>query len=211
MNEIVACSTCGLVQTVPALSGREASICCRCGFTLHKRRPKSCSRTAALALAAFILFFPANIYPIIKTEYWGAHTEMTIWDGVRGLLEEEEYLVGILILTTSIITPALKILSLLFLSLTAGRPGWKAFKTRLYKLILIVDPWNMLEVYLLAIAVAIAELGKVANVDPGAGVISFAGVVVLTILASLTFDPRVIWDGFQGGTHAENRSERATA
>ena len=91
-------------------------------------------------------------------------------------------------------TPALKILSLLLLSLTINTPRWKKIRTWTYKIIQVVDPWNMLEVFLLAIVVSIVELGKVATVHPGAGVFSFGGVVVLTLCATITFDPRLVWD-----------------
>ena len=96
--------------------------------------------------------------------------------------------------TTSILTPALKILGLLCLSLTQNWTGWEKFRSWVYRIIQIVDPWNMLEVTMLAILVSLAEMGKIATVHPGAGVFSFAGVVVLTISATLTFDPRRVWD-----------------
>jgi len=123
------------------------------------------------------------------------HEKTTIFDGIHGLFHGGSYLVGALIFTTSILTPALKILGLLALSITLRWRGWENFRARVYRVIQIVDPWNMLEVTMLAILVSLAEMGKIATVHPGAGVFSFAGVVVLTISATITFDPRLIWDG----------------
>jgi paraquat-inducible protein A len=192
--EVVTCGTCGLLQRMPQPKSGARTTCARCHFELHRRKPDSQSRTFALALGALVLYFPANLLPIVQTDYWGMHEKTTIFDGIHGLFETGSYFVGCLVFTTSILTPALKILGLLTLSLTQNRAGWEQFRTWVYKIIQIVDPWNMLEVTMLAILVALAEMGKIATVHPGAGVFSFAGVVVLTICATLTFDPRLIWD-----------------
>lgn len=197
MGEIVACGTCGLLQRVePPLPGTIAR-CTRCNFEVRRRKPDSRKRTFAFALAALLLYLPANLFPIVTTEYWGAQEKTTIFDGIQGLFQKGNYFVGGLVFTTSILTPALKIIGLLFLSITLPWPRWQKFRTWTYKIIQLVDPWNMLEVTLLALLVAIAELGQVATVHPGAGVFSFAGVVVLTICATITFDPRLIWDAGQ--------------
>jgi len=156
------------------------------------------SRTLALALAAFILYFPANLLPIVETDYWGMHEKTTIFDGIHGLFQTGSYFVGSLVFTTSILSPALKIVGLLLLSITLPWSHWAKLRAWTYKCIQIVDPWNMLEVTLLAILVSLAEMGKIATVHPGAGVFSFAGVVVLTICATIAFDPRLIWDSTEG-------------
>ena len=192
------CKTCGLVQRMtPPPAGMRAN-CARCDFEIRPRKPDSRSRTMALALGALILYLPANLFPIVETDYWGMHEKTTIFEGIHGLFQTGSYFVGGLVFTTSILTPALKILGLLLLSITLRWPGWEKFRTWTYRIIQIVDPWNMLEVTMLAILVALAEMGKIATVHPGAGVFSFAGVVVLTICATITFDPRLIWDAGKG-------------
>jgi paraquat-inducible protein A len=177
----------------PAPAGTRAK-CGRCHFEIHRRKPDSRSRTLALALAALVLYFPANFLPIVETDYWGMHQKTTIFDGINGLFQTGSYFVGGLVFTTSILSPALKILGLLALTLTLPWRGWEKFRAWTYRIIQIIDPWNMLEVTMLAILVSLAEMGKIATVHPGAGVCSFAGVVVLTICATLTFDPRLIWE-----------------
>lgn len=194
MEEIVTCKICGLLQRLaPPPEGARAK-CARCHFEIRSRKPDSRTRTLALALGALALYFPANFLPIVETDYWGMHQKTTIFDGIRGLFQGGSYFVGSLVFTTSILTPALKILGLLALSITLRWHGWEKFRTWVYRIIQIVDPWNMLEVTMLAILVSLAEMGKIATVHPGAGVFSFAGVVVLTICATITFDPRLIWD-----------------
>ncbi len=197
MEEVVTCGTCGLLQRMELPHRGERVKCARCRFELTFRKPDSRRRTLALALGALILYFPANLLPIVQTDYWGMHERTTIFDGIRGLFQTGSYFVGCLIFTTSILTPILKILGLIALSITLPWRGWERFRTWVYRIIQIVDPWNMLEVTMLAILVALAEMGKIATVHPGAGVFSFAGVVVLTICATLTFDPRLIWDGIK--------------
>jgi len=195
MDNIVTCQTCGLLQRMsPAPPGQRVK-CARCNFEIRRRKPDSRSRTLALALGALILYFPANLLPIVETDYWGMHQKTTIFDGIHGLFQTGSYVVGCLIFTTSILTPGLKIIGLLLLSATLPWRGWEKFRSWTYRIIQIVDPWNMLEVTMLAMLVSIAEMGKIATVHPGAGVFSFAGVVVLTICATLTFDPRLVWDG----------------
>ena len=194
MEQIVCCDTCGLVQRLEELPLGFRARCARCNFEIRRRIPGSASRTLALALGAAILYVPANIYPIVTVEYWGMNQTTTIFEGVRGLFNTGSYAVGTLIFCTSILTPAMKITGLILLSATVNWSHMARFRTWVYRIIRIVDPWNMLEVTMLAILVSLAEIGKIATVHPGAGVFSFAGVVVLTIAATLAFDPRLIWD-----------------
>ncbi|HVX85805.1 MAG TPA: paraquat-inducible protein A [Phycisphaerae bacterium] len=194
MEQIVSCEVCGLVQRVEPLPRRMRALCARCHFEIRRRKRDSANRTLALAIGALALYIPANLLPIVQVEYWGAASTTTIFDGVRGLFQTRSYVVGCLIFCTSILFPGLKIVGLIALSATVHRRGLERFRSWVYRMIQILDPWNMLEVTMLSIVVALAELGKVATVHPGAGVVSFAGVVVLTISATLTFDPRLVWD-----------------
>jgi paraquat-inducible protein A len=193
-NAMVACETCGLVQHVPEVPKGFAALCARCGFHLHHRRANSRLRTLTFSLAALILYFPSNLYPIVTAEYHGMHTETTILQGIRTLFQDGQYFIAGLVCCTSILSPAFKIMGLLFLSLTLDWPRWKKARTRVYQVIRIIDPWNMLEVFLLAISVSMIEMGRVATVHPGRGVFSFTAVVALTLLATLSFDPRLLWD-----------------
>lgn len=168
--------------------------CARCNFQIFHRRVGSRTRTIAFTLAAAILYIPSNLYPIVTAEYQGQFAQTTIFRGIRSLWGDGQYFIASLVFFTSLLSPALKILGLLFITLTLD---WKQYqKTRawIYKIIRIIDPWNMLEVFLLAICVSMVEMGQVATVHPGRGVFSFAAVVVLTLLATLTFDPRLLWD-----------------
>ncbi|HEX4120308.1 MAG TPA: paraquat-inducible protein A [Verrucomicrobiae bacterium] len=191
---LVACETCGLVQETPEIPKGAIACCSRCRFKLFHRLPDSRLRTFTLSLAALILYFPANLYPIVTVQYHGLHSQTTIFQGIKGLFQGQQYFIGCLVFCTSILSPALKIIGLLLLSLTIEWPRWKKARTWIYKIIRIIDPWNMLEVFLLAICVSLVEMGEVATIHPGRGVFSFAAVVALTLLATLSFDPRLLWD-----------------
>ena len=170
---IVACQTCGLVQQVDEVPKNSAAKCARCDFKLFHRLAHSRDRTIAFSLAALILYFPANLYPLITADYQGQHTQTTVFQGIKALFAHEQYFIAGLVFCTSIFTPALKIIGLLFISLTLDWPRWKKGRAWVYKVIRVIDPWNMLEVFLLAIGVALVEL---------------------TLLATLSFDPRLLWD-----------------
>jgi paraquat-inducible protein A len=193
-EQIVACETCGLVQRVESIPEGSVAECARCRFQVHRRLPGSRARTLAFSIAALILYFPSNIYPIVTADYQGQHSETTVFQGIKALYTHQQYFICALVFCTSLLTPAFKILALIFIPLTLNWPRWKRARTVVYKIIRVIDPWNMLEVFLLAIAVSMIEMGQVATVHPGRGVFSFAAVVALTLMATLSFDPRLLWD-----------------
>ena len=195
---ILACSTCGQVQEAGLGTLRPGSAfeCCRCGSIIAERRRASLGTTAALALAALILYVPANLYPILRMNWYGAYTESTVWDGVVSLTKSNQWFVALIVFLASIVIPLVKLAGLFFLTLSARlrTRRWVMARTRIYRFIDVIGPWAMLDVFLLAILVALVKLGQFATILPGRGLIAFTCVVVLTILASASFDPRLIWE-----------------
>jgi len=203
MEKLVACETCGLVQEVEHVPKGSIVKCARCHFQIFHRRPNSRARTLAFSIAALLLYFPSNYYPIVTADYQGHIIHTTIFQGIQGLWTQKQYFIGSLVFCTSLLTPALKILGLIFLTLTLNSTGWEKTRTWVYKIIRLIDPWNMLEVVLLAMCVSMVELGELATIHPGRGVFSFAAVVVLTLLATLSFDSRLLWDSPAERKHYE--------
>lgn len=203
MDKVVACQTCGLVQEVEDVPRGAVVKCTRCNFQIFHRRVASRSRTLAFTIAAAILYFPSNLYPLVTAEYQGQATQTTIFQGIRSLWHNGQYFISGLVFCTSIFTPALKIIGLLFITLTLDWKRLQKTRTWIYKIIRLVDPWNMLEVFLLSILVSMVEMGEVATIHPGRGVFSFAAVVVLTLFATLSFDPRLLWDSPEERKHYE--------
>jgi paraquat-inducible protein A len=189
---VIACETCGLVQQLEAVPPRHYLQCARCDSVLQRRHPNGRARTKAFALAAIFLYVPANIYPIIVMEYMGRHTENTVWGGVKALYEDHMWYIAAIVFAASILVPLLKLAGLFFLVASCGSRLQK-MRTWVYKIICQIGPWAMLDVFLLSVLVALIRFGRFATVIPGPGVIAFASVVVLTMLASASFDPHLIW------------------
>jgi paraquat-inducible protein A len=194
---VVACTSCGLVQRLPAAGARLAYACARCeAFLTEHKTASELHVTAALTLAALILYVPANIFPILNMSMYGAYTESTVWDGVVKLAQNSQWFVAIVVFMASIVIPLFKLAALFFLVISVrlrSRRGQR-LRAQIYSFIDVVGPWAMLDVFLLAILVALVQLGNLATIWPGPGLIAFTSVVVLTILASQTFDPHLIWN-----------------
>ncbi|TMA13103.1 MAG: paraquat-inducible protein A [Deltaproteobacteria bacterium] len=195
METIIACKTCGLMQRTEELQPGMAAECCRCGSIISERKVNSLARTAAFSLAALIFYLPANIYPILRMNYYGAYSESTVWDGCVSLFRDGQWLVAVIVFLASILIPLCKLLGLFYLVVTAkfNSPRRQQERTWIYRIIEMIGPWAMLDVFLLAVLVALVKL-EFATVLPGPGLLAFTAVVVLNILASTSFDPELIWE-----------------
>jgi paraquat-inducible protein A len=193
--DIVTCKYCGATQGLEDLQPGMTAECFRCGSTISTRISNSLARTAAFSLAALILYVPANIYPILRMESYGVYSENTVWAGCVRLFEDGQWFVAGIVFCASILVPLMKLLGLFFLvSTTRARSVWlQRERTWIHKAIEIIGPWAMLDVFLLAVLVALVKLKQIATVLPGPGLLAFTAVVVLTILASSSFDPKLIW------------------
>jgi paraquat-inducible protein A len=196
-ESIIACDTCGLVQKVEGLGPGTAAECMRCGsFMVARTSAGRLELVAALSLAALILYVPANIFPIMKMYMYGAYSESTVWDGVVLLMNHDQWGVAVIVFMASMVIPLVKLAGLFSLVVTS-RMGWGRrlrSRTQLYKFIDAIGPWAMLDVFLLAVLVALVKLNTMAKVIPGPGLAAFTAMVVLTMLASAAFDPKQIWE-----------------
>lgn len=154
----------------------------------HNRK-RNLEITAALSLAALIFYVPANLYPILRMRLHGTYSESTVWGGVESLARHGQWLVAIIVFLASIAIPLAKLLSLFFLVAGARyRPSmWRRERRCLFGVIDAIGPWAMLDVFLLAVLVALVKLGDFAETFPGPGLLAFACMVVLTMLASRSF------------------------
>ena len=191
---LAACHVCA--QVVPLPAGAHGAGCPRCGAALHHRKPDALARTWALCLAAAILYIPANILPVMTVTSFGRGESDTILSGVVTLIEAGMWPVAILVFFASITVPVLKLIGLFYLLLSV-QLGWHARpreRTQLYRVIEQVGRWSMIDIFMIAILAVLVDLGEIARIEPGAGALAFAGVVILTMLASASFEPRLIWD-----------------
>lgn len=188
-----ACHACNLVLFAPAERGNR---CPRCGSHLHRRKPNSVQRTWALVLAATVLYLPANIYPVMTVISFGHGEPDTILSGVKALVEANMWPLAILVFFASITVPVLKIVGLSYLLVSVQRrSAWRPRdRTRLFRMIEAVGRWSMIDIFMISILIALVKLGAIATIEPGVGATSFAAVVIITMIASMTFEPRLIWD-----------------
>lgn len=170
--------------------------CPRCGAGLHLRRPSSVQRTLALALTAAVLYVPANVFPIMTTTQLGDATPSTIIGGVLLLMHHGDLPIALIIFVASVLVPISKLLALTWLcwSVTYGDPTSHHERTRLYRMTELVGKWSMTDVFVVAILVALVQFGGLLLIKPGTAALAFGGVVVMTMLAAESFDPRLIWD-----------------
>jgi paraquat-inducible protein A len=157
--------------------------------------PESLNRTLALTLAALILFVPANVFPTLTVVLMGSTQTDTVFDGVVALWQAGMWPLALIVMCASIVIPLVKIAALLFLVLTIGMQTRRLERTRVYRFIEGIGRWSMLDVYVISLIVAVINLGALSGARADVGALAFAAVVIVTIAATLQFDPRLIWRG----------------
>lgn len=185
------CGVCGRLGNLA-----ESSRCPRCSTRLHARKTNSLQRSLALLIAAYVLYVPANLLPIMETRSLFGVQRDTILSGVAYLWNSGSWPLAAIVFFASIAVPLLKLLSLtaLIVSVLRRSRGPVLPRVRLYRLLELVGRWSMLDVYVVAILVALVQAQSLASITPGPGVLAFGAVVVLSMLATMSFDPRLIWD-----------------
>ncbi len=191
---LVGCATCGLLARRASRS--RPGHCPRCGAVLHQRHPDSIQRTWALTLAAAVCFIPANALPVMVTNALGAATPDTIMGGVVFLFASGSWPLGLIVLIASVMIPLGKLMALVWLLIAVQRRalGGERERMRLIRLVRLIGRWSMLDIFVDTFTVALVQLQPLMSVQPGPGVVFFAAVVVLTMLAAESFDPRLLWD-----------------
>ncbi|MDZ4154017.1 paraquat-inducible protein A, partial [Methylicorpusculum sp.] len=187
---LVRCHDCGRLSKV------NVPHCPICNGHLHPRKPKSLQRTTALLLSSYALYLPANVFPIMTVTRLGSGEPHTIIGGIIALIDSGMMPIALLVLVASILVPMVKLLglSLLVFSVQFRWPINARLATIVYRIIAFVGRWSMLDIFMITILVSLVNLGGVAQVIAGPAATAFACVVVLTMFAATSFDPRLIWD-----------------
>jgi paraquat-inducible protein A len=191
----VGCRACHAVAVVSS----DAS-CPRCGSQLAIRKPGSLARTWALLAAAAVLYVPANWYPVMHISSLGGSAPYTILGGVRDLVEADMWPLALLVFFASITVPVVKLVGLvIMLVATHRRSGWRlSDRTLLYRIISCIGRWSMIDVFMVSILVGLVRFGIFADITSDIGAVCFGAVVILTMLAAESFDPRLMWDAAGG-------------
>jgi paraquat-inducible protein A len=205
----ISCHSCHLLCQPRTLIGNRRMQCPRCGAGLHQRIPRSLTRTWALLVAAAICYIPANVLPATRAISFGKVQTDTIMSGVIYFINTGMWPIALVIFIASICVPLVKLIILSFLLISVHRhSAWRPReRARFYRLTEAVGRWSMVDIYVITISVALVRLGAVARFEAGPGIVFFAAVVVLTMLAAMSFDPRLIWDKKESrNDRTENRS-----
>ncbi|MDE1461190.1 paraquat-inducible protein A [Spartinivicinus poritis] len=194
--QLIVCHEC---HKVCRLNNHHSTVdirCPRCHSQLHSRYPNSLAKTWALTLTSLILFIPANTYPITKIAFFGNGQADTIMSGVIALAKAGMIPIAAVVFIASIAVPFLKLLGLTVLLLSV-QFKWALSphqRTLMYRMIEWIGRWSMLDLFVIATLVALVRMGNLATIEAGVGAGAFGGVVVMTMFAAMTFDPRLIWD-----------------
>ena len=194
---LLSCHACNLL--IDPLQESPPGRCPRCGARVHPRKPNSLARTWALVAAAVILYVPANVLPMTITLSLGARQSDTILSGVIYFFQTGAWEIAAVIFTASIFVPLVKLCVLIFLLLSVQfRFVWRPKdRTTLYRLTELVGRWSMVDIFVVTILVALVRLGAIATIEAGPAAVYFAAVVVITMFAAESFDPRLIWDAME--------------
>jgi paraquat-inducible protein A len=191
---LVSCENCNLLSR--PVNADDHGYCPRCGGALEQRHHHSIQYTWALVIAAAICYIPANVLPVLTTNALGSSESDTILGGVMLLYNTGSWPLALIVLVASVMVPLGKLIALSYLLISVQRGSVKNNhdRTRLYRLVEFIGRWSMLDVFVDTFTVALIQLQPLMSVEPGPGVLFFAAVVVLTMIAAETFDPRLIWD-----------------
>ena len=192
LSDLQACHCCGLIQHVPLLTERQVAACSRCSSTIKRFGDHSVGRTAALATAAFILYWPAILLPILEIERLGRHSQSSLLIGTIKLLQEGSWFVGIIVLLFSIVFPLVKIVLLLELSMLGILH--RKHKALTYRVMEQAGKWSMMDVMLLALLVMLIKLSGVVQFHFGPALIAFVLCVTMSMISAILFDPHAIWE-----------------
>jgi paraquat-inducible protein A len=200
-ERVLGCDVCELAvpEQVAPHDQKGRLRCPRCTDVLHRRKPQSLQRTWALVIAACVFYVPANLFPVMAVTSLGQTQADTIFSGVVFLLHHGMWPLAAIVFIASIFVPMLKLLILLFLLISVQRRShWRPRdRTRLYRITEAIGRWSMVDVYVVTILVALVRLGNLASIEAQAGAVFFCAVVIITMFAAMSFDPRLIWDAME--------------
>jgi paraquat-inducible protein A len=194
-GKTIGCTVCDLI--VPASTTGKR--CPRCQAVLHSRKPHAVQRTIALVIAGYLLYIPANTLPVLTTMRFGREEHNTILSGVLELIQNDLWPLAVIVFTASIVLPLVKLVGLTWMLLATRRASGRFLvsRTRLYRIIDTVGRWSNIDIFSVSVLVAVLQFGSVTAVHAGAGLVAFAAVVVITMLATMVFDTRLMWDAWR--------------
>jgi paraquat-inducible protein A len=203
---LLLCPSCHKITPLPETDQKENQkkkmSCPRCGERLHLRKKNSIDRSWALITTALLLTLPANLLPIMSVSSLGKVTKSTIIDGIIHFFQEGSYCIGLVILTASVLVPLFKItgMGLILISIHNQWTTWLRHKALMFRFIQFVGRWSMLDIFVIALLCSLVRFGSLSTVDTAPAALYFSTVVLCTMFAAISFDPRLLWDSAEEET-----------
>jgi paraquat-inducible protein A len=192
-HTLIACRECDCLQREVPLPPGGVAQCARCGALLYRNKPACIAHTIAFFAAAAILFVVANLHPVLSLDAQGIETTTTLLGAARALNHAGYTSLGIVVVMTTIVFPAVEIAAMLYMLVSLHRGVVPRGLTLAFRAVEAVRPWGMIEVFMVGTLVSLVRLTHIATVIPGVGLYALGGVIVMLAAAESAYEPRVVW------------------
>jgi paraquat-inducible protein A len=193
MNALIACHDCDLIHHIKPLPAKGVAVCTRCGAVLHRHKPNSLDRTLAFVVASLILFILANSFPFLGLKIGAQIRQTTLITGIYELYIQGMQIIAVLVLLTTVLVPLTQMICIFYilLPLKFGRPSKRL--PRVLRFLQAIQPWGMMEVFMVGILVSVVKLAKMAKVIPGISLYSFLALIFVLAAMTVSLDAHLIW------------------
>ena len=194
MDSHIACHECDLIHRIQSLAEGTVARCSRCGAVLYSHKRNSLDRTLAMTIAGLILFVLANSFPFLSMKIQAQVQESTLFTGIKELYAQGMWQVALLVLLTTILVPLIQLLGQLYvlLPIKLNRKPWKL--ALVFRFVQRLQPWSMMEVFMLGILVSIVKLAGMASMVPGISLFAFLVLIFILAASAASLDPHLIWE-----------------
>jgi paraquat-inducible protein A len=199
LSSLVACHECDLLHGVEPLPDGAVARCTRCGAVLYRQKPNSLDRSLALTMAGLILFVLANAFPLLAFKLEGQVKKATLMTGVRDLYAQGWGEVGAVVFVTSVLVPLIYLLGMLYVLLPLKFNRVPRHLAQVFRFVRTLQPWGMMEVFMLGILVSVVKLMKMATIVPGVALYCFAVLIFIVAGSMASLDPRIVWERLERG------------
>ncbi|RJP91486.1 MAG: paraquat-inducible protein A [Desulfobacteraceae bacterium] len=196
---LIACHDCDLLQKIPPVPEGGQARCPRCGAGLYSHKRNSLDRTISLVVAGLILFFLSNAFPLLELKSQGLMQDTTLYQGVKALYDQDMKGLSVLVFLTCIVVPFVQLSGLFYVLLPLKYNRLAPRTPAVFRFIRKLQPWSMMEVFMLGILVSIVKLAKMASIIPGISLYSFGALIIVLAWAAATLDPHIVWERLGGG------------
>jgi paraquat-inducible protein A len=197
MDAFIACHDCDLIHRIKPLPAKGAAVCIRCGAVLYKHKPNSLDRTLAFALGGLILFILANSFPFLAIRIGAQVRETTLITGIHELYVQGVQVIAILVLLTTVVVPATQIMCLLYILLPLKFDRLPKKLPWVMRFLQRIQPWGMMEVFMVGILVSVVKLAKMAKIIPGISLYSFLALIFVLAAMGVSLDAHQIWQKWE--------------